>query len=347
MRCQQHPEQHRRAPGELAKAKAKGYTDIAGDLAEEIAELQTQIVELAQQRLRDAMEAISTAASRKGVVLDLFGRMADAMGVVGQGAQAVIPGVGGVGGLGVDVARWCGSGPDRFFQTEQAGYVGLLGQAQAAGNVGLAQELTDKINELTVVIAENTKSARDARFAATQESFDYSTSINDLNKQLVEATDAATGQTSSAELLRLAQEKLALYQARAIEIQSQLTEAIAVGDVKATQDLTKQLLENQIAVQNNTKAVNEITGAGSAPASYTSTAWQWFRSAFLTGTGGVMPQYTAPVMADVNSIGPNATSSTTNSGNTINTNIEINEAGGVIDPNQIASTVVFAQSTAQ
>jgi hypothetical protein len=273
--------------------------------------------------------------------------MADAMGIVGQGAQAAIPGVGGVGGLGAMSRAQVAQGRIDSAVTERAGYVGLLGQAQAAGNVGLAQELTDKINELTVVIAENTKSARDAKFAATQESFDFNNTMNDLNRQLVEATDAATGQTSSAELLRLAQEKLALYSARQLELQQQLQEAMLAGDVKATQDLQKALLENQIAVQQNTKAVNEITNAGTAPASYSSTAWQWFRTAFLTGTGGVMPQYTPPVMADVNSIGPAGTSSTTNNGATIVNNFEINEAGQPIDPTKLASTVVFAQSTAQ
>jgi hypothetical protein len=331
----------------LNAARAAGYTDIAAGLEEDIAELNTQVVELAQQRLRDAMDVISTAATRRGAVLDLFGRMADAMGLVGNAAQAVIPGVGGVGGLGAMSRGQVAQGRIDSARQEQAGYVGLLGQAQAAGNVGLVQELTDKINELTVSIVEQTKAERDARFAASNEAFDFNTSMNGLQTQLIEATDAATGQTSSAELLRLAQEKLALYSARTLELQSQLQEAMLAGDVKATQDLQKALLENQIAVQQNTKAVNEITNAGTAPASYSSTAWQWFRTAFLTGTGGVMPQYTPPVMADVGSIGPAGTSTTTNNGATIVNNFEINEAGQPIDTTQLANTVVFAQSTAQ
>ncbi len=331
----------------LGAARAAGYTDIAAGLEEDIAELNVQVLELAQQRLRDAMDVISTAATRRGAVLDLFGRMADAMGLVGQGAAAAIPGFGGAASLGAMSRGQVAQGRIQSAIDERAGYAGLLGQAQAAGNVGLVQDLTDKINELTVSIVEQTKAERDARFAASNEAFDFTTSMNDLQTQLVTATDAATGQTSSAELLRLAQEKLALYSARQLELQQQLQEAMLAGDVKATQDLQKALLENQIAVQNNTRAVNEITNAGTAPASYSSTAWQWFRTAFLTGTGGVMPQYTPPVMADVGSIGPAGSSSTTTNGNTYNTHVEVNEAGGPVDVTQIANSVVFAQATAQ
>jgi hypothetical protein len=259
--------------GAVGEAQRLGYTEMTTELQGDVEELYTQIRELAAQRLRDAMDAIGTAASRSNAVDDLFGRMADAMGVVGQGVAATIGDVGGVAGLGSKSrAQVAQSRIDTSIQ-ERAGYVGLLGQAQAQGNVGLAQELTDKINELTVAIVEQTKAARDAKFAATADAFDYATSINDLNKQLVEATDAVSGQTSSAELLRLAQERQTLLTNRTAEIQAQLDEAIAAGDTKAAQDLTKELLQNKIAVQNNTKAINDLTNEGTAPSSYQSTPW--------------------------------------------------------------------------
>jgi hypothetical protein len=61
-----------------------------------------------------------------------------------------------------------------------------------------------------------------------------------------------------------------------------------------------------------------------------------------------MPQYTPPVMQNMSSIGPAGTATTTtNNGATITNNFEINEAGQPIDITKVASTVVFAQSTAQ
>jgi hypothetical protein len=331
----------------IASAKKIGNTPLVEALNKQIADLRVQLIELAAQALQDAIDAVGKAASRRGTTLDLFGRMADAMGLVGNAAQAVIPGIGGVASLGAMSRAQIAQGRIDSATAERAGYLPLLDRARAQGNVGQVEALTDKINELTVTIVEATKVQRDMRVQAEQEAYDYNTSINDLNTQLIQATDAVSGQTSTADLLRLATEKQTLLVAHQNELQAELNDAIAAGDQKAIQDLNRALLESKIAVQNNTKAVNDLNGAGSGPASYTSTAWQWFRSAFLTGTGGVLPQYTAPIMSDMSSIGPGGTSSTTNNGATIVTNIEINEAGQPIDPTQIASTVVFAQSTAQ
>ena len=333
----------------LPALRKTGDKDLVKTVTDQIADLQTSIKEAAAQSLQDAIDAVGKAATNRGAVLDLFGRMADAMGIVGNAAQAIIPGVGGIGGLGAMSRAQVAQGRIDSATQERAGYITQLGVAQAQGNVGQVADLTSKINELTVQIAENTRTQRQIQIQAEQDAFDYNSSINDLNTQLVQATDAVSGQTSTADLLRLAEEKQTLLVAHQAEIQAELDAAIAAGDQQSTQDLTKALLESKIAVQNNTKAVNDLSGAGSAPVSYTSTAWQWFREAFLTGTGGVMPQYTSPIMADVNSIGPGGgmSSSTTNNGATIVNNFEINEAGQPIDPTKLASTVVFAQSTAQ
>ena len=335
--------------GQLHQARRLGYTEQAAQLEEDIADLYASATELAATALKDAADVIGNAATRRGAALDLFGRMADAMGLVGQGASAVIPGLGGVGGLGAMSRGQVAQGRIQSAIEERAGYAALLPTAQAQGNVGMVAELIDKINGLTVEIVELTKSERDARFAASAGAFDYATSINDLNKQLVEATDAVIGQTSSAELLRLANERQTLLADRTAEIQRELDEAIAAGDQQATQDLTKELLQNKIAVQQNTKAVNELVGAGSEPATYTSLAWQWFRTAFMTGTGGIMPQYTPPVMQEVGTIGPGGGTIASTNGNgggtTINTSVEINEAGQPINATEVASTVVYAQAT--
>jgi hypothetical protein len=334
--------------GKIAAAKKIGNTALVDTLTKQIGDLRAQVVELAAAALQEAIDAIAKTGTRQRATLDLFGRMADAMGIVGNAAAAVIPGVGGVGGLGAMSRAQVAQGRVNADIQERAGYIGRLGTARAQGNLGQIEALTDKINELTVSIVENTKAARDARFAANQDEFDFNTSINDLNKQLVEATDAATNQTSTAKLLALSNDRQSLLLNRGIEIQSQLTEAINEGDVKASRDLQKALLENQIAVQQNTKAVADLTGAGTAPSTFTSTLWQWFGEAFLTGTGGIMPQYLAPsnLMAGINGGAANASSSSSVNNGDTNINIEINEAGQPIDPTKLASTVVFAQATA-
>jgi hypothetical protein len=325
----------------ISKARARGATDLADQLQDQVNDLRVQIFEAAQQAIRDSVDAVNQAASRRLGRLDLFGRMADAMGVV---SSAVGVNVGGevLSRAGVSAARGAA------LQTQRAGLQGALIQAQGQGNVGLIQDLTDQLADLSVSIQENSRATFQAKIDEATQSSDFDLSINDLNKQLQDSKDALTGVADASRALILANERGTLLGQRQIDLLALQQEAISRGDVKAQQDLQKALLENQIAINGNTKAINDATGAGSAPASYTSTAWQWFRSAFLTGTGGVMPQYTSPVMADVSSIGPGGgmSSTTTNNGASIANYFEINEAGQPIDATKLASTVVFAQSTA-
>lgn len=335
---------------QLHQTRTLGYTDMAAQLENDIDELYTQIAELASQRLKDAADAIGKTASRKRTTADLFGRLADAIGVVGQGAAAVVPGGGVIGGFASQTRAQVAQARVDASTEEQAGYVRLRERAQAEGNVGMVEELTDKINELTVEIVENTKAARDAQFAATAEEFDYATTINDLKAQLITATGAVTGLTDSTELLKLANQRQKLLDDRSIELKAEYDRAVAEGDIKASRELEKALLQNQIAVQQNTAAVNELTGAGSEPSSFKSTPWEWLNIPLLTGTGQLNPIYTPPTTPMVDStlgIGGGASTSTTASSTTINTEVTVNEAGQPVDPTKIASAVVFAQKTAQ
>ena len=114
------------------------------------------------------------------------------------------------------------------------------------------------------------------------------------------------------------------------------------------QDLTKELLENKIAVQQNTKAVDDAANAGTAPASYTSSMWQDFRSALLTGTGDVMPQYTPPPSRATARSAPRAGTATTNTLATRTT--PTSKSTRLVNPSTFKywqAKVVFAQATAQ
>jgi hypothetical protein len=317
---------------QLHQARTMGFTEQATALQADIDELYTQATELAQQAIKDQIDAINTSASRRMGRLDLFGRMADAMGVIGDRSGVDVGGEKLVRSAIFDERR-------KVLDTQRSGLQGALRDAGAAGNVGLIQDLTDQLAELDVSIAENTKAAFDAKVAQVTSGHDYTQSMLDLNIQLNDLTQG----TEKANLLAQKGNDLT-------EKGNQLSSLLAetTPGTQQYEDLQKAILENKIALVQNTQAIDEATGAGSAPASYTSTAWQWFRSAFLTGTGQVMPQYTPPVMQSVGDIGPGgmASTSTTTNGATITNNFEINEAGQPIDLTKVSSTVVFAQSTA-
>jgi seryl-tRNA synthetase len=292
--------------GKIAGLRAAGANEEADALVAEVADLRAQVFEIAQQALRDAMDAIGKTASRKRTVSDLFGRMADAIGVVGQGVAATIGDVGGIGGLGSKTRAQVAQDRIDTSVEERAGYVELAQKAKEKGNIGLYDELVDKINELTVEIAENTKAAYEAKLADINTSHkgnDLLAKGNELNTLLADLTPGT----------------------------------------QQYKDLQKAIKENEVATKQNTVALNELTGAGSAPVSFSSLMQEWFDRALLTGTGGVLPQYQVPSTINTGGAGAaGGASSIVNNGSTVN--IEVNEAGGEIDPVKIASKVTFAQS---
>jgi hypothetical protein len=325
---------------QIHKAGTLGYNDQQAELQAELEDLYVQMTELAVQRLRDLSDAISTAASRERTKLDLFGRMADALGVVGQVAAAAIPGLGEMTRAGVAQGRV------RVGEDERARLTGVRDQARAQGNIVLDQELTDKINELTVQIAENTKAAFDARIAAVGTAHDYDQSMLDLRMQLLDLDTTITGANNTAQKQAYLVQKGNDLLAKGNELTDLLHEA--TPGTQTYKDLEKAILENEIATKQNTVALNEVIGASTAPSSFVSTPWEWMHIPLLTGTGNLNPQYMVPGTSNLGFPGGSSTSgsSTVNGGTTINTEVTVNEAGQPIDATKIANAVVFSQSTA-
>lgn len=332
-----------RLMAQVAGLRSRGLNDLADSVFEQAEDLKAQIAELAATMFQDSVDAINKAATRKLGHLDLFQRMADAVGTIGGAVGIPSLGSGVLSRAGILSAR----GDVLTGQRDQL--QGRLRQAEATGNLTQIDDLTDQLAELDVAIVENTKAQIDFKVSEAQNTFDYNTTINDLNLRLIDARDAVSGNTSTASRLALMQEKAALLLARGNELQQFLNEARARGDDKAVQDLTKQLLENQIAVEENTKVINDVTGAGQAPQTFASLPWQWFRSPFFNGTNGILPTYQPPISAFGSPLagGSGAGSTFNQGGNTYVTNIEVNEAGQPIDETRLAGKVVFAQATAQ
>jgi chromosome segregation ATPase len=330
---------------QVAATRAAGGTELANQIAEQAAELRAQITELTAQMFQESIDNINKTAQRTLGHLDLFQRMADALDVVGQNVGVGIPTLPGVfSRAGIFAAR------GRALEEQRGGLQGKLGEAAAAGNLQAMEDLTDQIAELDVSIQENTKAAFDAKISASQDAFDFSTTMNDLNLRLVDAKDAVTGLTSTNDRLALLNEKQRLLTDRNTELLGLLAEA--TPGTKTYQDLQKALLENQIAVEENSKTIQDVTGEGTAPQSFSSLGWQWFGNALFGGTGSLLPRYNLPSsVAGLGPMGPGGAgplgNATSQNGNTFITNVEVNEAGQPIDTTKLAGAVVFAQSTAQ
>jgi hypothetical protein len=336
--------------GRIAAARAAGANELADQLVQQVADLRTQVFESVMQDMRDAADRVNKSAQRRMSALDLVGRMLDATGVVGQ----TVAGAAGLSRQGVFAAR------GDVLQQQRAGLVGVLGQAQAAGNLGLIQELTDQIAELDVTIAENTKAAFQARVDEVNARSGYTLGINDLNKQILELSGQISGNTDTVGLLALANERQAILTQKGNDLQQLYNEAVARGDQQAMDDLQQAILENKVAVLQNTQSINELNGSMTEPQTFTSSAWTLFREAVFTGMGQVLPQYQIPSAQTGGMVGRTGlynlhagelikpagswSSNTTSSGDV---NITVNGIEGKVDPTAIASAVGFAKKTMQ
>ena len=119
----------------------------------------------------------------------------------------------------------------------------------------------------------------------------FALNVNDLNKQITELQGTASGQLDQARIANLLMERDQILRTQGNELQALLLEAQAAGNQQAVNDLTVAMLENQVAILQNTQALDEANGLMKDPQSFTSTAWTWFREAIFSGMGQVLPQY--------------------------------------------------------
>jgi hypothetical protein len=273
---------------QISKARALGNDDLVRELNQQVNDLRMSVFEMAQQAARDAMDAINTKTQKRLGRLDLFERMANAMGSVGLGGVASVAG---------ETLTRAGVFQQRGAELEsqrgslQALLRNVMSDPVTAQNVGLIQDLTDQLAELDVTIAENTQAQFQARVEDVNRIANYGLGINDLNKRIAELTGQITGNTDSAKLLALAQERTQILETQRASLEQLLLDAMKAGDQAAINDLTTQLLENQVAVLENTVAINELNGTVNGMQTFSTTAWQMFQNAIFNGNSGLLPQY--------------------------------------------------------
>lgn len=343
---------------QIPKAAAMGNTELVDQLTQQVQDLRDTVFENLQQELADSAERINQAAQRRMGRLDLFGRMQSALGKLGLNSVV------GVGGEQFSAAG--------IHQQQQATLEGQRTQLQtllqrvmseSPMNVQLIQSLTDQLAELDTTIQENTKAWFNTRVQDVNDRFGRANTTLDLRKQIIELTGALPGNTvDTAAELEIERQRTVALQAQAAGLQELLNEAIANQDDQAINDLSDQLLQNQIATLQNTQAINDLTGATTQPQGFQSSSWEWFRQAIFSGMGDVLPQYIVPGAA-TGGIVTKSGLAMVHSGEPIvpahiadaewgggggdTFNFEINEAGGPIDLTELASTVAWAKKTAQ
>jgi hypothetical protein len=269
----------------LDNARAAGSTELVQQIQNQIADIHTTIVESIQADLRTAADRINARAQRGIGRLDLAGRMLDAVGAVGLGGVATASGV--LPGRADLLQQRTG-----VLQTQRAELTGLRDRAGA--NIGLIQELNDQIAELTVQIAENTKAQFDAKVDESGARTTFGLNVTDLEKRIIELDGSISGQVDQSKILSNLQKRANILAAQRIELEQFMAEAVANKNQEAINNLTVQLLENEIATKENTVATNELSGVGKTQ-DFSSSSWLQFRRAIFDGIGNLLPQYAMSV----------------------------------------------------
>jgi regulator of replication initiation timing len=228
-------------------------------------------------------------------------------------------------------------GRERVLTNQRSGLLGLLAQAQSAGNAEQVDNLVDQIDELNtqlhenkIAIRENTTAAFNFRTQQINEAAAFSQGVFGSAQSFFQALTERTGINTNPQQVAALQGTGTSLQAQQGGLSSQLASLIRDNTVlglngadlvdylvsissgpafkaimdrldptqeTAFKDLINALLGNATAVEQNTQSINQLTQPGAQ--SFASTLWSTFRQAVFTGAGGLLPQYqmTVPTAA--------------------------------------------------
>lgn len=147
----------------ITEARSTGNNELADQIRDQIADLEVSIVELASQRLAATISEINRQADRRDAGIALRGRLLDLQERAGDRLGALRARSGLLQETGGSLAA------------RRDSLLGVLAEAQAQGNVGQIEALTDQIADLNVQIAENTQAINDNVFAVRKLSTDIIT----------------------------------------------------------------------------------------------------------------------------------------------------------------------------
>jgi len=301
----------------LEQARRTGNTNLANQVSDQIGELQTQIAEAVAQQFQNSIDAVNDRATRANARLDRQTRLAQLGGRTDFRAMG-------------SILQQRG----KVLQTQRSGLLGLLAQAQAAGNVDQVTNLTDQIDELNTQIAENSQAVKDNTDAAFNFTTELINSTADFQqgvfsgaqnffKTFSERTGIdTTGQQRTAlqgqgaslaqqqqgllgQLIKLGGLPADIANLKGGDLVNYLT-SISSGPafqaIMAKLDPTQQQAFKDLitALIGNATAIEENTGAlkdltNPGAQSFASTLWTTFRQAIFTGAGGLLPQYSTAI----------------------------------------------------
>lgn len=154
--------------------------------------------------------------------------------------------------------------------------------------------LRTRMDEAQAALAQNMQD----RLAQQQAIFDeamnrYSQKVGDvdLRMQLAELRAEISGEENPGRLRQLTRDRGRILEREQREIRRALRQARRTGDTERERAMRTALLENKIAIKENTVSLKEINGTLGETFDFNSTSWTMFRRAILNGSGELLPRY--------------------------------------------------------
>jgi hypothetical protein len=277
-----------------------------------------------EQIIQDAIDKIDATASKTIARADLADRVANVIqGLAGQDQNAFAL-------RGAALQARSGAIISQRDQLTKASAI-----AGALGRQDIVQQLIARIEDLNVQLFENAAAIRSNTVAARQAQIDAITSrggflggVSGGLTSILQTIGARTGTLDVAGLKDLGQQAGTTLKQTGDALRQQLGETFGINllgaygtslvDLLKTIDfdqiesgmsveqrtqfegLINAIIDNGGAVEQNTQALQDLTQTQEQ--TWSSSAWQIFRQAIFTGSGGLLPQYAVPLMASGGSI---------------------------------------------
>lgn len=309
--------------GALNQARASGNAALAGQIEQELQQIEVSIAEATAAMFQASIDAIEKRFARANAYRGMSERISQARSVFGFAPQ-------------IAEQKQQFLYQERASETEQLGESQrLLSEAIGKGfGPDVTEPLEEKIWDLTAQLAENeaaiysnTVAIRQAYIDQIQERSGFVGGVFKTLESIVTGLGSLTGVVNQAKIVELLEAQANQLGGAGWELRGQLgafsnermggslnwllglkgeelvaaiqsldfrgiEEFLGPGSEaeKQFQALINAILENEVATIENTKQLEEAMKENQIQ-SFTSTAWQWFRKAIFTGMGGLMPAY--------------------------------------------------------
>lgn len=322
--------------GGVTAAERKTYETLVSArraLVGKIFDLDTAIADAVEVRfnaqeqiIQDAIDKIDQAASQKLARADLADRVANVVESLGSGQTQNAFALRGA----ALQARSSAIISQRDQLSKAASIAGLLGRQD------IVQTLVARIEDLNVTLFENAAAIRSNTVAARQAKIDaitsrgsFLTGVTGGLSNILQAIGAQTGTLDVGRLKAIGKETQDVLIQTGNDLRQQLGETFGVNLIgqfgsdlvnslrtfdlagissnlsveqrAQFESLINAIIDNASAVEQNTQQLQDLN-ASQQVQSFTTSAWQLFRTAIFNGMGGLLPQFSVPLMASGGSI---------------------------------------------